>query len=387
MEINYVLSTYPTLLQNMVAKVYETNAPLAVVQEFIIVETNAGGTPVAGGGHNKQATVTFNGLDLVPHILRLFTASGTQLQEFNVQPYRDEITVFDPIYFKIGAGGTFTPVAGTFTYTNPNLGGLINGQAVIHRSGVLMYPGVHYNMLPGGGFTLAVAGDIFGADEEFLFQQAPQVIANPINDSVVGKQWGPTTGNTNMFVDVTGHVSYVATHLRKLIRISGAGAYHFNSAVPIGYPFRFTNQVGGNPVVFFDTAPLIQPSGDTPSIVVPTGGILEVVFDGTKFNMTINNTDSLGQLPFASLTYVGAINIGDVISAGTSYTIAIPTQPSAGYKVFGAFKSVSSANKVADTTGIWTVTSQSTTSFTITTREVMNGIQNLLFDYIIVTIN
>lgn len=389
MEINYVLSTYPSLLQNMVAKVYETSAPSAEVDSFTIVETDAAGTPDPGGGHNKQATVTFTGLDLVPHILRLYTAGGTLLHEFNVSPSRNAVTVYQPIYFEIGDAGADTPAAGASLYTNSNLAGLTNSDLIIHRSGSLMYPGKHYDAEPSGGFQLLVSGDIFGDEEEFLIEVKPVVSSELINDSVVGKQWGPTTGAPNIYLTVTGTVSYAATHLRKVIRISGSGAYHFDSAVPIGYPFRFINMVSGNPVIHFDTAALIQPGGDVATIVVPTGGIIEVVFDGTKFNLTMNNTDSIGNMPYASITYRGTYDIGDVFY-NQMYTVTVPDQGTSNYVVVGSFQSKSGASvpqRVLDCTILHSIDSKSATSYVLHVREEQGVIQNLLWDYVIIKLN
>jgi hypothetical protein len=292
MEIFYVIGTYPTLLQNMVAKVYEANAPSAEVSSITILEKNGSGVPTVGAGHQVNQNITFTGLDLVPHILRLFTASGTQLQEFNVLPTKDIVTLFDPVYFAIGDGGANTPAIGASSYVNTALAGLTNTDIIIHRNGSLQYPGIHFNTSPSGGFTLLQPGDIFSKDEQVYIQRKPQSVSNYVNDSVVGKQWGPTTGNANMYVDVANvSVDYAATHLRKLIRLSGnSGRYYFRaaSAIPIGYPFRFSNQVGGTAIINFELAALKTPAGDVTTFNLASGQIAEFVYDGTKFNKTMD---------------------------------------------------------------------------------------------------
>lgn len=299
MEIFYVIGTYPTLLQNMVAKVYEANAPSAEVSSITILEKNGSGVPTVGAGHQVNQNITFTGLDLVPHILRLFTASGTQLQEFNVLPTKDIVTLFDPVYFAIGDGGANTPAIGASSYVNTALAGLTNTDLIIHRNGSLQYPGIHFNASPSGGFVLVQPGDLFTGTEQVYIQRKPQSVSNYVNDSVVGKQWGPTTGNANMYVDVANvSVDYAATHLRKLIRLSGnSGRYYFRaaSAIPIGYPFRFSNQVGGTAIINFELAALKTPSGDVTTYNLASGQIAEFVYDGAKFNKTMeSNGAALG---------------------------------------------------------------------------------------------
>jgi hypothetical protein len=291
MTIFYVLGTYPTLLENMVAKVYEANAPTAEISSITILEKNGSGVPTVGAGHQVNQNVTFSGLDLVPHILRLFTASGTQLQEFNVLPTKDIVTLFDPVYFAIGDGGTNTPAIGASSYVNTALAGLTNGDLTIHRNGALQYPGIHFNASPSGGFVLVQPGDLFTNNEQVYIQVKPEAVTEFVNDSVVGKQWGPTTGNANIYVDVANvSVDYAATHLRKLIRLSGnSGRYYFRaaSAIPIGYPFRFSNQVGGTAIINFELAALKTPAGDVTTFNLASGQIAEFVYDGTKFNKTM----------------------------------------------------------------------------------------------------
>lgn len=380
MQIRYVLGTYPTLLQNMVAKVYEAADPLAEVSSIILPEVDAGGIPTPGAGHQASVTVTFTGLDRVPHILKLFTAGGTQLQDFNVEPTEDIITVFDPIFFKIGDGAPLTPVAGQNSYINTGLAGSTNMDMFIYRNGAIMFPGVHYDTDLAGGFHLLQAMDVFGADEEYILHRKSVIIKTPVNDSVVGKQWGPTAGNANIFVDVVSNVSYLPIHLKKLIRISGAGIYNFNAPVPRGYPLRFSNQVGGTGTITFSTAPLITPAGDVTTFNVPVGMIAEFVFDGAKFNLT-----QLSSPPVVknSIIATGSVNIGD-ISYNVLKSVTFADIGTLNYKIFGTVVSNTGTNTANDCTIIFDINKKRTNGFDVVFREEVGVIQNVSWDWIAV---
>lgn len=391
-QVQYVISPYPTLLQNMVVKVWEnTNLDEgAEVQTIVIPEKNGAGVVTPGAGHQVQNVLVITALDRVPHTIILRTLSGTQLHKFTFEPTEDVITYYAPIYFRIGDGGANTPAVGTSQYVNGNLAGITNFQATIHRNGGLMYPGVHFDMDPAGGFGFLAVGDVFEDLGEYLIQIVPQPVARPVNDSVVGKQWGATSsGGANMHVDVTTNVNYGPEHLRKLIRLSGAGQFHFTVAPPPGYPFRFINMVAGNPKIYFDVANLIQPGGDVDEITLPTGGIIEVVYDGAKFNMTINNTDSIGNMPYAAITHIDTVDVGN-ISFNQSFTIGIPNQGTAAYLVVGSFRSKAGAatpQKVLDCTLIHSIDVQTVDSFTVRVREEVGVNQNSLFHFAIMKIN
>ena len=388
MEIFYVLGIYPALTENMVAKVYEANAPLAEVDSIIIYEKNGSGVPTPGAGHQVNTNVTFTGLDLVPHILRLFTESGTQLQEFNVLPSANTVTVFDPVYFKIGDGGTNTPAVGDVSYVNSDLAGLTNDDVTVFRNGTLLYPSIHFNTDPGGGFSFVTVGDVFGADEEYYIQRKPQVLAEYVNDSVVGKQWGATTGAPNMYVDVTSSVDYVPAHLRKLIRLSNNnGKYYFRAAasVPIGYPFRFSNQVGGTANIYFENAPLIKPGGDVSSFALISGQIAEFVYDGTKWNKTADSAStSTGYTISGPYLY----DCGSINPLDQAFTITIPDQGTTAYTVVGSFEG-QQANFDADNDMMWTIhaAGKTNTQFRLAVRKLVAQVVILKFRYFIIKAN
>lgn len=377
MEINYVLGIYPSLLENMVAKVYENDSG-AEVDSIVIPETSP------GAGHTVPVNVSFTGLDKRPHTLRLFTAGGTELQEFNIQPTENSVTVFDPIFFKIGDGDPLTPLEGTSVYSNPALAGLTNADLVISRAGSLRHPEQDYEVDILGGFGLAIPGDFFDEGEEIVIIRKPQVASNPVHDSVVGKQWGANETVTTMYLNVTSNMSYLPEHLRHLIRLSGTGQYHFTGTIPIGYPFRFTNQVAGTPVIYFDNAALIQPGGNVTQWSLPVGAIAEFVFDGTNWNLTMNS----GAVAAAYKTvYQGEVLIGNVGAAPYGITsqdsrvnVFIPAQGTTNYKVRGAILGVSGdSNLDNDVSWSYKVINQFT--FSVTLRKYVVQATNIKFDY------
>lgn len=371
MEINYVIGTYG-VAENLIAKVYENDSG-AEVDSLTI-------PPPHTSGH----TISFNGLDKRPHTLRLFTQGGTQLQEFNIQPTENSVTVFDPIFFIVGDGQPNSPVAGDNSYSNPDLAGLTNDDLVISRSNVLMHPVTNYEVDILGGFGLSVPGDVFGDGEPVIIIRKPIVASNPVHDSVVGKQWGPNETVTTIYLDVTGNVNYDPSHLRHLIRLSGAGEYHLTGTIPHGYPFRFINMVAGTPTIYFDNAPLIQPGGNVTSWPLPVGSIAEFVFDDTNWNLTMNS----GAVAAAyKTTYQGTQSIGNV--GGSPYgitaqdsrvTITIPTQGTTAYKVRGSILG-QSADSNFDNDVSWSYKVISATQFEVTLRKYVVQTTNVIFDF------
>ena len=76
MEINYQISPYPLLLEDLVAKIYEIASPLSEIDSIVIPEKNGSGVPTPGAGHQVINTVSFTGLD-VSHRVKIISASGT----------------------------------------------------------------------------------------------------------------------------------------------------------------------------------------------------------------------------------------------------------------------------------------------------------------------
>ena len=374
MEINYSISPYPSLLQNMVARVYETAAPNAEIQNIVLA------TP-----HTNPRNISFTGLDRVPHIVRLFTLSGTLLHSYDVQPTANIVTIFDPIFFKIGDGGAKTPVAGTALYANADLAGLTNTGLVITRDGIAQYPGRHYDVDITGGFHLLVNGDQFEDTVEWVIQRKPQALVNPINDSVVGKQFGGFVTVNNV------PINYIPAHLRKLIMLSGAnGQYYFpaGTAIPIGYTFRFENHgaytaITDTATIFFNNAPLLMGNSTVTLFALPYRNIAEFTFNGTNWICTMDCRLTTQNPPAAFISYIGTYRIGDVVSNNDVRTISIPLQSDLNYTVIGSLRS-SNSNLGNDNNVSVIIGLKGLSSFMISTREYVRNIQTLDFDYILI---
>jgi len=92
-----------------------------------------------------------------------FTKSGS-----SITPITEIVKFLDPIQFKIGDGGTLTPVAGTIRYTNTLLDNVPKDRIEIFRNeyGVL-FPDLHYTKVTTDDFFELIAPDQFGPEEEF----------------------------------------------------------------------------------------------------------------------------------------------------------------------------------------------------------------------------
>lgn len=345
MEIPYIISPAPAILENMIAIVYETDSG-AEVDRIVIPERDGAGVPTPGAGHQVPYTVNFTGRDRRPHIVRLVKASGGPVLHFyNTQPKENIVTLFDPIFFKIGDGKPNTPALGDSVYSNPDLAGATAEDLVILRSGESIYPEQDYEIDVLGGFGLVEPGDVFGENEDVIIIRKPKVATNPVHDSVVGKQFGGNATIDTIYLDVVSSVDYLPEHLRHLIRLSGSGEYHFVGTIPFGYPIWFTNMVGGSPKIFFDNAPLIQPGGNVTELTLEEGAIVAVVFDGTFWNLIINSGTPTAAY---KIVHQGEVVIGNVGAGPNAITaqdsrvnILIPHQGSTSFKVRGSLYGLS----------------------------------------------
>jgi hypothetical protein len=374
MQINYVISPYPALPIDMVARVYESQAPLAEIDNVVITAP-----------HIAPVAVSFTGLDRIPHIVRLFTVAGTLLHNFTIEPTEDLITVFSPIFFKIGDGAPNTPLVDTNTYTNTALAGKDNTNVQVFANGALRYPGLHYDTDLSGGFHLLQVGDVFEDGTEWMVLQVPEVVATPVNDSVVAKIFGG-------FVDVVNVVrNYGPSDLRKLIRLSGAtGSYSFTSGVdvPIGYSHTFTNfapygSLNDIPIINFLNGELRQGNANTTLYPLPYGSVATFTFDGTFWNL-INYANTQAGV-YARIVYMGSHNIGDVITQ-YSAAITIPTQVDTDYWIVGNLVGLQ-VNIDFDNDVFFTTALPTTSNFVLVCREIQGYVQNLRFDYVILRKN
>lgn len=396
MTIHYFLSPYPALLQDMYARAYEVdvNGNTSQVDEILIPERNGAGVPTPGAGHQVPFEVTFAGLDFVTHEIRLYTFSGTLLHRYDRTPEVDSITIFDPIRFRIGDGGPYTPNAGDTAFVHPAMAGMTAADYTAYRNGYgYVFEGVHITNNVLGGFQLFKPGDVFSGDpaEEWTITMQNQVVKMPVNDSVVGKQWGPTSGGPDIFLDVTGTVTYVPGHLRKLIRLAGSAAlYKFESSdvPPVGYIFRITNfgaYTPGDPLpkVQFNNAPLKWGNTTKTELEISLFTTPEFVWDGTNWNVSNYQFAPSTTPAINDILYCGDFNVGDISEA--LVTIVHGQNITVPYMVLGNFYS-QDANPGRDNTCTFAirVANQTANQFQVTWQEIFGEIQNLRFKYVLI---
>lgn len=404
MVLKYVISPYPALHEPMVVRIWESQSdgPVGWVYEQVLPELDLSGNPDPGGGHNVPNVITAAPLDLVPHIVRLYTQSGALLHEYEAEPKADTITVFDPIRFKIGDGGALTPAVGTDSYVNPDLVGLGPDDYIIFRKFVgPMTPGVDVNYVQdvGGNYTgewTLVAPDIFGDLEEFTIVRLPNVTNTVVNDSVVGKWFAGV-----LAVEVGR--DYLPTDLRKLLKLNGTVQYTFQTiaAIPIGYGFAF-NHFGNNAadaVIVFDNAPLTWGNGTTKdSINIPQYCTAGFVYDGVFWNCVyISKADFINSAsPSApnTIVHAGEFVIGDVPGGDPIYEVVHNKNIVGGYMVVFCNKTPEDASNLPpsrlydnDISGTWfhhINAANKANSFFVCVQERAAGLQNLRISYIIV---
>lgn len=270
MVLKYYVYASTEVTEDLVVKIYEAQAPEAVVY-----------TQTLSAPHTAGHLVTVNGLDKVVHIVRLYGAtSNFKYQDYNVEPTSETATVFDPIFFKIGDGGTLTPAADSQTYTNPVLEDLLHTDYEVYRNNYgILFHGLHYTVDSAAGSFSLMGDDRFNDGEEFIVKRKVQVSKTVGNDSVVGKWFGG-------FVDISANTAYDPAHLRKLLRFSGTCTYDLTGAIPIGYAFCFTHYgTPGTGTVKFSNAPLKWQNGTKSSFAIPSECEGAFVFDGTQWNV------------------------------------------------------------------------------------------------------
>lgn len=270
MKLNYHISPAPDISENLVIRVYEAQAPEAVIY-----------TETLNAPHSAPRSVTVNGLDKVVHIVRLYGATSNTLYHwYEVQPSSESATVFDPIRFKIGDGGANTPAANSKTYQNDILKDLLATDYKITRNNYgILFHGSHYTVTTAAGSFTLMGDDQFNEGEEFIIERKPVISKTVGNDSVVGKWFAGA-------VDISSNMAYDPAHLRKHLRFSGSCEYNLTGAIPIGYVFCF-NHYGtpGTGVVKFSNAPLKWGTGTKATISIPSETEAAFWFDGTQWNV------------------------------------------------------------------------------------------------------
>lgn len=354
MVLKYHISPVPSLMEDMVVRIYEagSEAPGQEVWEQVIAQAGV-------GGHPNPTTITATGLDTVVHIVRLYTAVSAQLlHNYTAEPRQDGVVVFDPIRFKIGDGNLYTPLAGSNSYSNPLLEGLAGNEYSVHRNNYgYLFPDVigvtepHIQTDDVLGAWTFIGNDQFNNGEEFLIQRSAQIVSNVINTSVVGKWFAG-------FLNVSSNTDYISAHLRNLIRFIGSPSYFFRaaSAPPIGYAFVFQNYGAGaaNSIakVVFENAPLLWNNATKGEIDIPLYTEAAFVFDGNNWNVIYINDSRWQNSTSASSNSIlgsGETVIPDVaFGADVNVLVTHGLNISGDYRVFYSIKSAGSATAGAD---------------------------------------
>lgn len=361
---------------------------------------------------------TFTGRDKVTHIVTFIALPSTILiPAFYITPKETNYQVKDPIYFKIGDGGTDTPVAGATSYRNTN-SDLIDWDYWVERRGVgtlvdnasLAYKDITKVATdPDYGFDLALAGDEFNDGETFIIHFIPKAIITDANDSVVGKWFDGTT-------NITADTSYISDHLKKLLLLRKSGGsltytLPAGTAMPIGYALAF--QTCG------DDADYVIARTGTDVIEYGGGNITEVhllknqflilIWNGTNWEIVMllkdsfaaytvsdnpddNNSSKLASTVATStlsgrikILGSGIFNIGDIPGRTNTYTVVHNLHISGSYIVLGSFKS-NSSNPDRDNTITWAFYNALADSFQISVEELFSEVQNIDFCWMVVKV-
>jgi hypothetical protein len=304
------------------------------------------------------------------------------LHEYDIEATEDIVSVFDPIYFRVGDGEPGTPAADQSILVNPAFGGMAAEDLSVNQEGLgFLQPGDDYTL---SGTTLTLTNSKFYTGQRWRIFKTPEVIKAPVNDSVVGKGFGG-------FVDVVSNIDYAPGHLRKLIRFSGTGNYTFPAGVnlPIGYNHVFQNfgQSGSAPEINFDNGILIY--GTTPKsfLALPFGSTVWLTWDGTHWNFTVNGvvvSSSVVPKP-GDIVGQGVFTIGDVPGTDTGYTVTHGLGLNYSYRVLGSIRS-NNSNHARDNTVTWAWYDALADSFKLTMQEIYGEAQDIAFDYVLVKI-
>lgn len=376
--------------ENFILKLWEAGSDGVGQEVFttILVEKNNLGVPTVGAGHQVTEAVVANGMDKVTHIGRIIGAvSNIEYNEFVVLPETPILTVSLPVRFKIGDGGPNTPAAADTMATTPELAGLSIGNFVIHRGGFgPMYPNVHYDFNTIDGSWNLLGGDEFSPVDEITIDIKPVLVTTVVNDSVVGKWFGG-------FVDVAANINYSASHLRKLIRLSGSPEYSFITAPPIGYTVAFQHfGSAGTAKVNFTIGTLLWAGVPKAFVNIPRYCEAGFVWDGINFNVVYFNDSSFVNAAVIPLGVIasGIVAIGDVPAGDPQYTVTHNKNITGDYDVFLSVKSNSAAlffrnNKIGSTW--WHHSTDKPNKFNFSLQEISGEVQDLSINWAIIKLS
>lgn len=350
-----------------------------------------------GPGHPAPATLIFNGLDKVVHVVKMYSAiSLALLHEYNAEPKVDIVTIFDPIQFKIGDGNPNTPAGGQPTATTPELAGLTTLDFLIFRNNYgILFPGIHFDFDSGTGtWNLIQDGDIFNDDpvgEEFTIIMKPSVVSTVVNDSVVGKWFAGV-------LDFAANTTYDAAHLRKLIRHTGTHWYEYDIDPPIGYGYahiNLGNTLGaGSPHVLtikFTNKPLLWIDGTTKATLdlLPRQHAM-FTFDGDNWTVVYLVDATFADNPAivaGTILLVGSQNLGDIPGGDPLITIIHNGDITGDYMIVGSFKNNNPADWGKNNKICWSWHHHATEKkdkFYLTPQELAGEVQSVSFTYILI---
>lgn len=393
MNINFVLSPYPSYAGSIKCAVYEASNPTAEVA-----------SQTFAAPHSSPRAVSFTGLDSVVHLVKVIALTGpTELHSWMHNPMETQYTIYTPLYFEIGDGGTYTPAAGTTECRNPYFEGKTFW--VERRGQGTMVPGTEIDFVnsdPDFGFDLVKIGDTFNNEEKFVIHFHPVRVTSLVNESVAGKWFDGTT-------EITADTSWTTAHLKKLLLLRGSGTtitYTLPLAAnaPVGYVFAFQTFGSGwtNHVIASPATNINDTDGNVVnSITIAANQFLYLVYNGVKFEVvaasdllpfTISDNPDLNDASVVASTVAtktladrigilgkGKFNIGDIPGGDTVYSQTFTNATSADYIVMVSFKS-NSVNHARDNTIGWCWYKDETTpntKFKILVQELNSEVQNV----------
>lgn len=108
------------------------------------------------------------------------------------------------------------------------------------------------------------------------------------------------------------------------------------------------------------------------------------------FNTHNHSYNNLTNLPAARIVHIGNVAVGDVTSVtwpvDENVTVPIPVQPNTNYMVLGTIVGTQS-DLAFDNDVSFCVGKKQTSSFEVSFRDLVNGVQNISFDYVIIRTN
>lgn len=391
MVVKYQMSTDATRLEDIIVKIWEAQSdmPGAEVWEQTYVEKDGAGVPTPGAGHNVIETIIANGLDKVVHIVRAIGAvSGDVIHKYNAEPKTDVVNLFDPIQFKIGDGGEFTPVADTTTYINAILEG-VQKYMILRNNYGFLFLDTHYTRDVNAGAWDLIPDDKFNDGDEFTIIMQPTAVTTVVNDSVVAKYFAG-------FVDVAANTDYVNAHLRKLIRLSGTVAYTFTALgdqPPIGYGFCFsTFGNAGVATINFLNGQLKW--GAVPKSSIELQQYCDACFtwDGTFWNVVwLVKSDFINgvTIPAGTILGTGTYNQGDLPPGDPILTVVHNLDITGDYNVLFSLRSTNltfGKNNKMPTPTFWhdPTTATKKNRFYFSMQEITGEVQDLVIYWVII---